>query len=211
MEVTRRRGRRRKKLLDERKDRRGYSHLKEEALDHTMWRSCFGWGFGPVVRQNTEWMNIYTQSHACTLTLNMCTHIYTHSPMHLHWRYTGVYTVYIFFYLHTQSYACTLITVNPATRYCIPICNSTSKARIVYDFFFSCRMWDVTRFIMTCRLQQSVNLHNGASALIVLLHPSTQTIVTNVRFFKYVSRHAAAIALSISSLNCHQSAPLLVL
>jgi hypothetical protein len=33
MEVTRRRGRRRKKLLDDLKDRRGYCHLKEEALD----------------------------------------------------------------------------------------------------------------------------------------------------------------------------------
>jgi hypothetical protein len=28
--------------------------LKEEALDRTMWRNCFGGGFGPVVRQNTE-------------------------------------------------------------------------------------------------------------------------------------------------------------
>ena len=36
MEVTRRRGRRRKKLLDDLKDRRGYSHLKEEALDRTV-------------------------------------------------------------------------------------------------------------------------------------------------------------------------------
>ena len=54
MEVTRRRGRRRKKLLDELKDRRGYSHLNEEAVDRTMWRNRFGGGFGPVVRQNTE-------------------------------------------------------------------------------------------------------------------------------------------------------------
>ena len=54
MEVTRRRGRRRKKLLDDLKDRRGYSHLKEEALDRTMWRNRFGGGFGPVVRQSTE-------------------------------------------------------------------------------------------------------------------------------------------------------------
>jgi len=54
MEVARRRGRRRKKLLDDLKERRGYSHLKEEALDRTMWRSRFGGGFGPVVRQNTE-------------------------------------------------------------------------------------------------------------------------------------------------------------
>jgi hypothetical protein len=36
MEVTRRQGRRRKKLLDDLKDRRGYSHLEEEALDCTM-------------------------------------------------------------------------------------------------------------------------------------------------------------------------------
>jgi hypothetical protein len=41
MEVTRRRGRRRKKLLDDLNDRRGYSHLKEEALDGTMWRISF--------------------------------------------------------------------------------------------------------------------------------------------------------------------------
>ena len=58
MEVTRRRGRRRarrrKKLLDDLKDRRGYSHLKEEAIDRTMWRNRFRGGFGPVVRQNTE-------------------------------------------------------------------------------------------------------------------------------------------------------------
>jgi hypothetical protein len=54
MEVTSRRGRRLKKLLDELKDRGGYSHLKEKALDYTMWRNRFGRGFGTVVRQNTE-------------------------------------------------------------------------------------------------------------------------------------------------------------
>ena len=54
LEVIRRRGRRRKKLLDDLKDRTGYSHLKEEALDRTMWRHRFGGGFGPVVIQNTE-------------------------------------------------------------------------------------------------------------------------------------------------------------
>jgi len=58
MEVARRRGRRRKKLLDDLKDRRGYSHLKEEAVDRTKWRYRFGGGFGPVVRQNTEWMKL---------------------------------------------------------------------------------------------------------------------------------------------------------
>ena len=54
MEVTKRQGRRRRKLLDDLKDRRGYSHLKEEALDGTMSRNRFRGGFGPVVRQNTE-------------------------------------------------------------------------------------------------------------------------------------------------------------
>jgi FlaA1/EpsC-like NDP-sugar epimerase len=44
MGVTRRRGRRRKKLLGDLKDRRGYSHLKEEALERTMWRNRFGRG-----------------------------------------------------------------------------------------------------------------------------------------------------------------------
>ena len=54
IEVIRRRGRRRKKLLDDLKDRTGYCHLKEEVLDRTTWRNGFGGGFGPVVRQNTE-------------------------------------------------------------------------------------------------------------------------------------------------------------
>jgi hypothetical protein len=49
IEVTERRGRRRRKLLDDLKERRGYSHLKEEALDHTRWRVRFGRGFGPVM------------------------------------------------------------------------------------------------------------------------------------------------------------------
>jgi hypothetical protein len=54
IEMTGRRERRHSKLLDELKDRRGYSHLKEEALDRTMWTAGFGRGFGPVVRQTVE-------------------------------------------------------------------------------------------------------------------------------------------------------------
>jgi hypothetical protein len=54
IEVTGRQGRRHRKLLDDLKERRGYSHLKEEALDCTMWRARFGRGFGPVVRQTTK-------------------------------------------------------------------------------------------------------------------------------------------------------------
>ena len=54
IEVTRRGGRRRKKLQDDLKERRGYSHLKEEVLDRTIWRARFGRGFGPVIRQTTK-------------------------------------------------------------------------------------------------------------------------------------------------------------
>jgi len=52
--VTGRRGRRRRKLLDDLKERRGYSHLKEDTLDRTMWRAGFGRGFVPVVKQSTK-------------------------------------------------------------------------------------------------------------------------------------------------------------
>jgi len=52
--VTGRRGTRHRKLLDDLKERRGYFHLKEEALDRTMCTARFGRGFGPVERQTTE-------------------------------------------------------------------------------------------------------------------------------------------------------------
>jgi len=54
IEVGGRRERRRRKLLDDLKERRGYSYLKEEALDRTMWRARFGRGFGPVIRQTSK-------------------------------------------------------------------------------------------------------------------------------------------------------------
>jgi hypothetical protein len=63
IEVTGRQGRRRSKLLDDLKERRGYSHLKEEALDRTVWRARFGRGFGPVVRQTTKWIISYHISY----------------------------------------------------------------------------------------------------------------------------------------------------
>jgi hypothetical protein len=63
IEVTGRRGRRRRKLLDDFKERRRYSHLKDEALNRTMWTAVFGKGFGPVVRQTTKWMNHHHHHH----------------------------------------------------------------------------------------------------------------------------------------------------
>jgi len=66
IEVTGRQGRRRRKLLDDLEERRGYSHLKEEALDRTMWRARFGRGFGTVVRQTAKSMNRILPSLAIT-------------------------------------------------------------------------------------------------------------------------------------------------
>jgi hypothetical protein len=50
MEVRGRQGRRCRKLLDDLKEKEGYSHLKEIALARTMWRARFG----PVARQTTK-------------------------------------------------------------------------------------------------------------------------------------------------------------
>ena len=49
--MTGTRGRRRKKLLGDLKGKRGYWKLKEEAIDRTLWRTSFGGGYGPVIRQ----------------------------------------------------------------------------------------------------------------------------------------------------------------
>jgi hypothetical protein len=57
IEVTGRRGRRRRQLLDGLKETRPYWNVRELALDRIMWRIRFGRFYGLVVRQNTEWKN----------------------------------------------------------------------------------------------------------------------------------------------------------
>jgi hypothetical protein len=52
--VKKRRGRRRKQLLDDLKEKRRYCKLPEGALDRTLWGTGFGRAYGPVVRQTTE-------------------------------------------------------------------------------------------------------------------------------------------------------------
>jgi hypothetical protein len=54
IEVTGRRGRRCEWLLDDLNETRRHRKLKGEKLDRTLWRTCFGRGYGPVVRQATE-------------------------------------------------------------------------------------------------------------------------------------------------------------
>ena len=69
-----RRGTRCKQLLYKFKEKRAYWKLKEEALDHTVQRTLFGRGYGPVARHygmNEFNKNIYVYEHEnekhCTL------------------------------------------------------------------------------------------------------------------------------------------------
>jgi hypothetical protein len=69
IEMTRRRGWRRKQLLDDLKEKRRYWKLKEEALDRTLWRTRFGRSYGSVVRQTTEWMNEWMNATGTSLCI----------------------------------------------------------------------------------------------------------------------------------------------
>ena len=51
IDETGRRGRRRKRLMDDVKETRGYSKVKEEAPDQNQWRTRFGRRYGLVVKQ----------------------------------------------------------------------------------------------------------------------------------------------------------------
>ena len=52
--MTGRRGRRRKQLLDDLKERKVYCELKEVALDRAVWRIRSGRSYVRVVKQTTE-------------------------------------------------------------------------------------------------------------------------------------------------------------
>jgi hypothetical protein len=53
IEMMGKRGRRRKRLLGELKEKRGYCKLKCGALDRTSCRPCFGIRYGPVETRST--------------------------------------------------------------------------------------------------------------------------------------------------------------
>jgi tRNA pseudouridine-54 N-methylase len=53
-EVTGRRRKRRKQLLDDLNEKRGFCKLKKEALARTLWRTHFERVYGLAVRQTTE-------------------------------------------------------------------------------------------------------------------------------------------------------------
>jgi hypothetical protein len=43
-----------KQLLDNLKKKKEYWKFKEKALNHILWRTRFGRGYGTVIRQTTE-------------------------------------------------------------------------------------------------------------------------------------------------------------
>jgi hypothetical protein len=54
IDVTVRQGRRSYQLLDDLKETGGFRELKEEELARTLWKTCFGRGYRPIVRQIME-------------------------------------------------------------------------------------------------------------------------------------------------------------
>ena len=54
IEVTARRTRKRKQLLDGLRETREYKNLKEKTLYRTLWRTLFGRNNGPVLRQSAD-------------------------------------------------------------------------------------------------------------------------------------------------------------
>jgi translation elongation factor EF-Tu-like GTPase len=54
MNMTGRQGIRRKQILDDLKETREHSKLKQEVLDRGVWRTSFGRSYGPVLRQTRE-------------------------------------------------------------------------------------------------------------------------------------------------------------
>jgi hypothetical protein len=54
IEVTGKRGKRSKQLLDDHKEKRGNCKLKEGAIDRILWSTHFGRGYGPGVRLTAD-------------------------------------------------------------------------------------------------------------------------------------------------------------
>jgi hypothetical protein len=119
--VTGRRGRRRRTLLDDLKERGQYLHLKEEALDLTMWRARFGRGFGPVVIQNTEWMNVFMfLCHDLMMTLVQGLN-YLPSNKSVRKMCGGVINIIHRYYVRWKFGLCAVVTFKILFQYCLTI------------------------------------------------------------------------------------------
>jgi hypothetical protein len=72
MQVTGRRWRRHKQLLNDLKEKIGYWKLREKSLERTVWRIRFRRGCGPVVRQTVWWMTILAGVWGWLLWAGVC-------------------------------------------------------------------------------------------------------------------------------------------
>jgi hypothetical protein len=119
VEVTRTRGGRRMKLLDDLGDRRGYCHLEEEALGRIKWRNCFAKGFRAVSWLLMMMMMYPPQPFWGSPDKNHNLLHVTHEQCHQmqsnnHWS-TQLYTIYLWFqHLGTASHILHKTTSNPA-------------------------------------------------------------------------------------------------
>jgi hypothetical protein len=57
---------------------RGCSHLKEGALNRTMWRAGFGRGVGPVLRQTNKRMNEPERLEMTLIAITISSHFWTY-------------------------------------------------------------------------------------------------------------------------------------
>jgi hypothetical protein len=74
IEVVGKWGRRRKQLVVDLKEKRGYWKFKDEVLDHTPWRTHFGRGYGPKTHNRIRRMwKTHISSHALSRKCQMTT------------------------------------------------------------------------------------------------------------------------------------------
>ena len=78
IDVTGRRGRRPKELLDGLKEKVGYLKLKEETPDRTVWKTGCGRSYGSVVFQTTGWITMYVCVYNACIFVCMYIHIYAY-------------------------------------------------------------------------------------------------------------------------------------
>ena len=86
IDMTEKRGERCQQLLGDLKAMEGYRKLKAEALDHTLWRTHFGRGYGPIwcqifvftfITMSDDWLHVKNwRMNRRFLKLFTCTHAF---------------------------------------------------------------------------------------------------------------------------------------
>jgi hypothetical protein len=122
-----RRGRRRKQLVYDLKEKRGYSELKREALDRTLWGTGFGGVCGTFVRDATlmsEWMNECVPNNQSVNRCGIMHMIYRN----LTWNIIGLQLVFLLILVKRRDNflynAFNVISLVPVSVICLVTCYS---------------------------------------------------------------------------------------